>query len=284
MAFVERVSMEQQQVVLITGASSGIGRQTAILMAKTGHIVYGAARRLDKLQELVPFGVIPLAMDVTKEYSCEMGLKRILQEQGTLDILINNAGYGSYGAVEDVPLTEAQRQLEVNVFGAIRLTKLVLPIFRKQHGGRIIMVSSVAGRVTGPLGGWYHASKYALEALSDALRMETTPLNIKVSIVEPGLVKTQWGHIAADHLQATSQLGPYSRLAISMSEGINKLYASKWVSSPEDVAKTVFLAANATQPQARYLTGRGAYLLLILHALLPTGIFDALARWAMKKL
>ncbi len=276
--------MEQQQVVLITGASSGIGRQTAILMAKTGHIVYGAARHLDKLQELVPFGVIPLAMDVTKEYSCEMGLKRILEEQGTLDILINNAGYGSYGAVEDVPLTEAQRQLEVNLFGAIRLTKLVLPLFRKQHAGRIIMVSSIAGRVTGPMGGWYHASKYALEALSDALRMETAPQGIQVSIVEPGLVKTQWGHIAADHLQATSQLGPYSRLAISMSEGIHKLYESKWVSSPDDVAKTIFLAANAAQPQARYLTGRGAYLLLILHAILPTGIFDALARWAMKKL
>lgn len=276
--------MEQQQVVLITGASSGIGRQTAILMAKTGHIVYGAARHLDKLQELTSFGIIPLAMDVTKDYSCQAGIKRILDEQGTLDILINNAGYGSYGAVEDVPLSEAQRQMEVNVFGAIRLIKLVLPVFRKRQSGRIVMVSSIAGRVTGPMGGWYHASKYALEALSDALRMEAAPYGVQVAIVEPGLVKTPWGHIAADHLQAVSQIGHYSQLAIRMTEGIHKLYESRWVSRPEDVAKTIFLAANATQPQARYLTGRGAYLLLFLHTILPTGLFDALARWAMKKL
>lgn len=239
---------------------------------------------MDKLQELTNFGIIPLSMDVTKEYSCQAAIQRILTERGTLDILINNAGYGSYGAVEDVPLLEAQHQLEVNVFGAIRLTKLVLPVFRKQHSGRIIMVTSIAGRITGPMGGWYHASKYALEALSDALRMETAPFGVQVSIVEPGLVKTPWGHIAAEHLQATSQLGPYGALATKMAEGINRLYESRWVSKPEDVAKTVFLAANATQPQARYLTGSGAYLLLFLHAILPTGIFDALARWAMKKL
>ena len=274
----------EQQVVLVTGASSGIGRETAILLAKTGHIVYGAARRLDKLRELSKYGVIPLVLDVTKDYSCQTALQQILEQQGSLDILINNAGYGSYGAVEDVSISEAQRQLEVNVFGAIRLTKLVLPLFRRQHRGRIVMVSSIAGRLTGPFGGWYHASKYALEALSDALRMETEEQGVKVAIVEPGLVKTPWGHIAADHLETSSRGGPYAKTAAKMAMGIHHLYERKWLSSPQDVARTIFLAANAAQPQARYLCGKDAWVLLIAHMLLPAGIFDIAARWVMKKL
>ncbi len=274
----------EQQVVLVTGASSGIGRETAILLAKTGHVVYGAARRLEKLKELSKYGVIPLVLDVTKDYSCQNAFQQILDQQGTLDILINNAGYGSYGAVEDVPLTEAQRQLDVNVFGAIRLTQMVLPLFRRQHRGRVIMISSIAGRVTGPFGGWYHASKYALEALSDALRMETAGQGIWVSIVEPGLVRTPWGHIAADHLAAASRRGPYAKLAEQATRGIHRLYDKKWLTSPADVAKTIFLAVNAAQPQARYLCGKDAYLLLALRTLLPTGIYDLAARWVMKKL
>lgn len=274
----------EQQVVLVTGASSGIGRETAILLAKTGHVVYGAARRLEKLQELSKYGVIPLVLDVTKEYSCQNALQQILNQQGTLDILINNAGYGSYGAVEDVPLTEAQRQLDVNVFGAIRLTQMVLPLFRRQHRGRVIMISSIAGRLTGPFGGWYHASKYALEALSDALRMETAGQGIWVSIVEPGLVRTPWGHIAADHLAASARRGPYARLAEQAARGIQRLYDKKWLTSPAEVARTIFLAVNAAQPQARYLCGKDAYLLLALHTLLPTGLYDLAARWMMKKL
>lgn len=274
----------EQQVVLVTGASSGIGRETAILLAKTGHVVYGAARRLEKLQELSKYGVIPLVLDVTKEYSCQNALQQILNQQGTLDILINNAGYGSYGAVEDVPLTEAQRQLDVNVFGAIRLTQMVLPLFRRQHRGRVIMISSIAGRLTGPFGGWYHASKYALEALSDALRMETAGQGIWVSIVEPGLVRTPWGHIAADHLAASARRGPYARLAEQAARGIHRLYDKKWLTSPAEVARTIFLAVNAAQPQARYLCGKDAYLLLALHTLLPTGLYDLAARWVMKKL
>ena len=274
----------EQQVVLVTGASSGIGRETAILLAKTGHVVYGAARRLEKLQELSKYGVIPLVLDVTKEYSCQNALQQILNQQGTLDILINNAGYGSYGAVEDVPLTEAQRQLDVNVFGAIRLTQMVLPLFRRQHRGRVIMISSIAGRLTGPFGGWYHASKYALEALSDALRMETAGQGIWVSIVEPGLVRTPWGHIAADHLAASARRSPYARLAEQAARGIHRLYDKKWLTSPAEVARTIFLAVNAAQPQARYLCGKDAYLLLALHTLLPTGLYDLAARWVMKKL
>lgn len=274
----------EQQVVLVTGASSGIGRETAILMARTGHVVYGAARRLDKLQELSKYGVIPLVLDVTKDYSCQNALQQILNQHGTLDILINNAGYGSYGAVEDVPLAEARHQMEVNVFGAIRLTRMVLPLFRRQHQGRVIMVSSIAGRVTGPFGGWYHASKYALEALSDALRMETAGQGIQVSIVEPGLVRTAWGHIAADHLAEVSRQGACRDWGEKMARGLHRLYDQKWLNTPQDVAKTIFLAANASQPQARYLCGKDAWLLLLARTLLPTGLYDMAARWVMKKL
>ena len=274
----------EQQVVLVTGASSGIGRETAILMAKTGHVVYGAARRLDKLQSLSRYGVIPLVLDVTKDYSCQNALQQILNQHGTLDILINNAGYGSCGAVEDVPLAEAQHQLDVNVFGAIRLTRMVLPLFRRQHRGRIIMVSSIAGRIPAPFGGWYHASKYALEALSDALRMETAGQGIKVCLVEPGLVRTAWGHIAADHLADVSRRGPYAQWGARLARRLHRLYDKKWLTSPQDVARTVFLAANASQPQARYLCGRDAWLLLLAHALLPTGLYDMAARWVLKKL
>ena len=146
------------------------------------------------------------------------------------------------------------------------------------------MVSSIAGRVTGPFGGWYHASKYALEALSDALRMETAGQGIQVSIVEPGLVRTAWGHIAADHLAEVSRQGACRAWGEKMARGLHRLYDQKWLNTPQDVAKTIFLAANASQPQARYLCGKGAWLLLLAHTLLPTGLYDMAARWVMKKL
>ena len=182
----------EQQVVLVTGASSGIGRETAILLARTGHIVYGAARRLDKLRELSKYGVIPLVLDVTKDYSCQTALQQILDQQGSLDILINNAGYGSYGAVEDVPLSEAQRQLEVNVFGAIRLTKLVLPLFRSSTGAGLLWSRPLPDGSPAPLAvGTMPANMpWRRSATPCVWRRPDRGL---VTIVEPGLVKTPPG-------------------------------------------------------------------------------------------
>ena len=154
-------------IALVTGASSGIGEATARRLADDGFVVYGAARRIDRLEPLAAYGIVPLAMDVTDEASMTAGIDRILSERGRIDVLVNNAGYGSYGALEDVPLEEARRQFEVNVFGAARLMQLVLPHLRAQRSGTIINVTSMGGKIYTPLGGWYHATKFALEALSD---------------------------------------------------------------------------------------------------------------------
>ena len=155
------------QVILLTGASSGIGYDTAKDLAAAGHTVYGAARRVEKLEELRPFGIIPLQLDITDEDSIKKAVETIITKQGRIDALVNNAGYGSYGAIEDVTLDEARNQFEVNLFGLARLTQLILPQMRAQCFGRIINVSSMGGRLTTFMGAWYHATKYALEAFSN---------------------------------------------------------------------------------------------------------------------
>ena len=167
-----------KKVILLTGASSGIGYQTAESLSKEGHVVYGAARRIEKMETLKQFGVKPIYLDVTDEESIKSAIDTIIRNEGRIDVLINNAGYGSYGAIEDVEINEARRQFEVNLFGLARLVQLVLPHMRKQKSGRIINVSSMGGRLTTYFGAWYHATKYALEAFSDALRMEVADFGI----------------------------------------------------------------------------------------------------------
>ena len=187
-----------KKVILLTGASSGIGYQTAESLAKEGHVVYGAARRIEKMETLKQFVVKPIYLDVTDEESIKSAIDTIIRNEGRIDVLINNAGYGSFGAVEDVDISEAKMQFEVNLFGLARLLQLVLPHMRKQKSGRIINVSSMGGRLTTYFGAWYHATKYALEAFSDALRMEVSDFGIDVSLIEPGGIKTDWGIIAAN--------------------------------------------------------------------------------------
>jgi NADP-dependent 3-hydroxy acid dehydrogenase YdfG len=160
------------KTVLVTGASAGIGKATAILLAQNGYKVYGAARRTEKMEDLISYGIKPIALDVTKEESITACVEQIFKEVGSIDILVNNAGFGSYGAIEDVTMQDAKYQLEVNVFGAMRLTQLVLPKMRQNKYGKIVNLSSVGGKIAFPLGGWYHASKFAIEALSDAMRLE----------------------------------------------------------------------------------------------------------------
>ena len=161
------------KTALVTGASSGIGEETARTLHKLGYTVYAAARRTDRLEQLTPIGIHALTMDVTDDESMSSGIEKIIAETGRIDVLVNNAGYGSFGAIEDVPIDEARRQFEVNVFGLARLTQLVLPHMRAQRSGTIINISSIGGRFTTLLGGWYHARKHAVDALSAALRMET---------------------------------------------------------------------------------------------------------------
>ena len=192
------------KTALVTGASSGIGEATARKLQSLGFTVYGAARRLDRLESLSADGIRPLEMDVTDDASMQAGMNQIISETGRIDVLVNGAGYGSYGALEDVAIDEGRRQLETNVFGAARLIQLALPHMRARKSGTIVNITSMGGKIYTPLGGWYHASKFALEALSDCLRLETKPFGIHVVVIEPGGIATAWGDIAARHLEQTS--------------------------------------------------------------------------------
>ena len=251
-------------VILITGASSGIGFQTAKDLAQQGHVVYGAARRLNKLEALAPYGVKPLSLDITNEQSLSQAVATLIASEGRIDVLINNAGYGSYGAVEDVS----------NVFGMALLTQLVLPYMRAQREGRIINTSSMGGRLVSYMGAWYHATKYAVEAFSDALRMETKDFGIKVAIIEPGGIKTNWGFIAADHLEASARHSAYQTQATKAAAGMRRQYSSRMMSDPKIISKAISKAVNQKRPRVRYLIGFGAKPLVLAKAILPTRVFD----------
>ena len=269
----------QRPVVLLTGASSGIGYNVAPLLVRYGYTVYGAARRVEKIEELASEGVKALSMDVTDEASMEAAVQQIIDAEGRIDVLINNAGYGSYGAIEDVPIDEARRQFEVNLFGLARLTQLVLPHMRARGSGRILNISSMAGRITMPFGSWYHATKYALEAFSDALRMEVEEFGIDVVIIEPGGIKTSWGLIAADHLEESSRNGVYAEQAQRVAANMRKLYSpSSNLSEPKVISKAILRALEARRPKTRYLVGFGAKPSVFLHTVLPDRLFDKVAR------
>lgn len=270
--------MQDKEIVLITGVSSGIGYQTAELLAEQGYRVYGAARHIEKMSALTSIGVIPIQLDLTQEASIRSAMSQINQLEGGIDILINNAGYGSYGAVENVSIEEAKQQLEVNLFGSVRLIQLVLPSMRLKKHGRIINVSSIAGRIPTFMGAWYHASKYALEGLSDSLRMETKSFGIQVVLIEPGGIKTNWGFIAADHLSQSSKATAYEAVANQAADKMRQLYSSKHLSKATLVSQTILKAASSTHPRPRYLVGTGAKSLVLLHTILPSQIFDALIK------
>lgn len=267
-----------QRVILITGASSGIGYEAAVILAKQGHKVYGAARRMDMMQPLCESGVVPVRLDITDEASVEACVKTVMDAEGRIDVLVNNAGYGYLGAIENVPMAEARRQLEVNLFGLARLTQLVLPHMREHHFGRIINTSSIAGKGVILFGGWYNVSKFSVEAFSDALRMETKPFGIDVCIVEPSGIKTAWGLIAADNLENSSRGTAYEQSGLKMASFLRRIYTGNLLSGPQVVAKAISRAVNARCPRARYCAGFGARAFIALHALLPARCWDFFAR------
>lgn len=261
-----------KKVALVTGASSGIGKETAKLLVKNGFVVYGASRRLEKMSELKDIGVQLLEMDIADDASISKGVEEILRNENRLDILINNAGYGSYGALEDVPLSEAKYQFEVNIFGLARLTQLVLPTMRSQRSGTIINISSIGGSFGEPHGAWYHATKYALEGLSDSLRMELKQFGIEVVIIKPGAILTEWNNIAQENLMKVSGHTAYGDLAQKHAKMLAN--ADKNGSSPKVVAATILKAVKAHKPKTRYATGSGSTIVLLLRRLLPDRLFD----------
>jgi len=268
----------KQRVALVTGASSGIGEETAAQLLKEGFVVYGSARRLDKMGDLKKRGMIPLQMDVTVEEDLVSGIRQIEDAHGGVDILINNAGYGSYGAVEDVPLEEARRQFDVNIFGLARLTQLVLPYMRKQGYGKIVNISSMGGKVYTPFGAWYHATKHALEGFSDCLRLETADFGIDVIVIEPGGIATPWGVIAAENLRKTSGSGAYADAANKAADSTARMYQSDRLSKPELIAKTIRKAVAARRPRTRYAVGMGAKPSSFMRKILSDRAFDAIIR------
>ena len=268
----------QPKTILVTGASSGIGFDAARTLARQGHRVYAAARRVDRMEPLKADGVVPIGMDVTDETSLQDGVGAVLAAEGRIDVLVNNAGYGYFGAIENVPLEEARRQLEVNVFGLARLCQLVLPAMREQGSGRIVNISSVAGKAVLLFGGWYHVSKYSVEALSDALRMEMKPFGIDVVLIEPGGIRTDWGLIAADHLAESSAGTPYEEEGLQESRTLRKAYSIRLLSRPAVVTRAISRAVNSKRPRTRYRIGFGSGILVLSHALLPDRWWDALMR------
>lgn len=272
----------KQKVILITGASSGIGYDTAERLAKQGHKVYGAARRMDKMLPLKDLGVIPIQMDVTDDASMVAGVNAVLKAEGRIDVLVNNAGYGYFGAIENVSMEEARRQIEVNVFGLGRLTQLVVPHMRQQGSGRIVNVASIAGKLAIYFGGWYHVSKFAVEGFSDALRIELKPFGIDVVIIEPGAIRTDWGIIAAEHLAESSKGTVYEEASMNEAKIMKYGYSSKLLSPPSVIAKAICKGVNRKHPKARYRTGRGSHSMVFLHWLLPARWWDALVRKTLK--
>lgn len=263
-----------KKTVLITGASAGIGKATAIFLAQNGYQVYGAARRTENMHDLKAYGIKPVALDLTKEETITACVKQVLNQAGRIDILINNAGFGSEGAIEDLPIQDARYQLEVNVFGPMRLTQLVLPTMRQHQSGKIINISSVGGKIALPLGGWYHASKFALEALSDAMRLEVNPFGIDVIVIEPGGIKSEWGGIAMDNLVRVSGSSAYQELV----KGTHKSYQRTQTnnSDPMVIARLIKRAIEANQPKTRYAGGSMAKLLLFFRSTLPDKLLDRL--------
>lgn len=268
----------KQKIILITGASSGIGFDAAQTLARQGHKVYAAARRTELMQPLKADGITPLSLDVTDEESMQQCVQAVLDKEGHIDVLVNNAGYGWFGAIETTPMDEARRQQEVNVFGLARMCQLVLPAMRRQGSGRIINTASIAGKIVLLYGGWYNVSKFSVEALSDALRMEVKPFGIDVSIIEPGGIRTDWGIIAARHLRESSADTPYEASATTEADTLHKAYSGPWLSSPRVITRAISRAVNSRRPKTRYRTGRFAHIGVFFHWLLPTRWWDAVMR------
>jgi NAD(P)-dependent dehydrogenase (short-subunit alcohol dehydrogenase family) len=262
------------EVAIVTGASSGIGEATVLELVRRGFVVYGVARRLDRMAGLAALGVHTFEMDVTDDASITSGVERILREQGRIDVLVNNAGYGSYGALEDVPIEEARRQFEVNVFGLARLTQLVLPHMRAQRRGRIVNVSSIGGKFYEPLGAWYHATKFAVEGMSDSLRLELQPHGVHVIVIEPGSIRTEWGSIAAESALASSGGTAYGGQAKRLAKVYDLADRPGVGAPPEVVAAVIAKAVTVRRPRIRYAVPFGAKAILALRWILTDRAFD----------
>ena len=244
-----------KKVILITGASSGIGKDTALSLIKEGHIVYGAARRLEMMQDIIQAGGHAIKMDILKERNIDDVVNQIIKEQNRIDVLINNAGYGLWGAVETISIDEAKRQFDVNIFGLAYLTKKIIPFMREQKSGKIINMSSMGGKVYTPFGAWYHATKYALEGWSDCLRIELKSFGIDVILIEPGVIKTEFQDVMMDSTVERSIGTPYEKKLKALEKATQEMYTRGIGSPPSTITKLIIKAINSHNPKRRYVGG-----------------------------
>lgn len=261
--------MEEKRIALVTGASGkGIGRHSARALRAAGLHVWAGARRPEAMEELRAEGFDAVHVDLNDAASLERAVETI----GRIDVLVNNAAYGLLGPIEELDMDAFRRQLETNVVGLVRLTQRVLPGMRERGVGRIVNVGSMGGELVVPLGGAYHASKYALEAITDALRMETCAFGLRVSLIQPGAVKTAFGDVADAALHAQ---GPYASMIAAYQRLIQQTWREgRFAISPEAVARAVVHAATAKRPKTRYRVGLQAKLLVHLRHLVTDGTWD----------
>jgi NAD(P)-dependent dehydrogenase (short-subunit alcohol dehydrogenase family) len=272
------MAQQVSKAVLITGCSTGIGHATAARMASHGWRVYATARKSETINDLAESGCRTLALDVCDETSMRTAVETVEREAGAVGMLVNNAGYAVEGAIEEVPMVEVRRQFETNVFGLVQMTKLVLPAMRRQRWGRVINLSSMGGRLTLPGGGYYHATKYAVEALSDALRFEVAGFGIGVSIIEPGPIITAFGDTAVKAISAFGESSPYAEFNNVVAQRIREAYEgpmARLAGSPDDVAAVIERAASAAHPRTRYKVTIAGRALMVLRRWLPDRAFDA---------
>lgn len=272
-------TVTKKKVALVTGASSGIGEAVAQRLASIGITTYAAARRVERMEHLKGEGVRVLKLDLTDEQSIDDCFNTITAEAGGIDILVNNAGYGSYGSLEEVPIKEARRQFEVNLFGSARLTQLVIPRMRSKRSGWILNVSSIGGVGASPYGSWYHATKFAVEGLTSALRQELSPFGVNVVVVRPGAIDTEWRHIAGASLLERSGNGPYAKAAKAMHAKFLGPDFDKLVANPSVIADVVQQILITSRPKSVYTAPRVARNMVLVISLLGTDrLRDALTR------
>jgi NAD(P)-dependent dehydrogenase (short-subunit alcohol dehydrogenase family) len=263
----------QAPVAIVTGASSGIGKSVARKLLEKGFRVHAAARRTEAMADLASLGARVHYLDLTKPESIEAFVAEVLAEGDRIDVLVNNAGYGFYGAVEEIPMADARAQMDVNVFGLAHVIQLVLPSMRRRRAGRILNVTSIGGKIWSPLGAWYHASKFAVEGFSDCLRNEVRPFGIDVVLIEPAGTATEWTGVALDNARKVSGSGPYATIL----DGAAAMFASEQGQQSADAcADAIVHAATVAKPKARYATSPAARVILFLRWLLPDAAFDGL--------
>ena len=263
------------KVALVTGASSGMGKETAKRLLQEGLVVYAAARRLEHMEDLRALGAIPLKMDITLDEDVLAAVQQIEAGHGGIDVLVNNAGFGMYGAMEESTIADARYQFEVNLFGMARLTQLALPAMRKKGTGTIINISSMGGRIYTPLGSWYHATKHAVEGWSDCLRIELAPFGIQVVIIQPGAIATEWGDVMLAPMLQRSGRGPYQVMAQAMAKAMRSSYGKAGAASPPSVvADAILQAVRARRPKTRYVMGKMAKPLMFIRKYFGDRVFD----------